>query len=553
MNSSTGFSIDQWLEFGVSGLKKAFDANTGLLCSFRPSLGWCRPYPETSGYVLPTMLHVNNRLFDPELSLIIETIRNRIGEAQCLDGGFTTCDNKETYVFDTLAILDGLDRSGGIPPNIDLLKALEYLENMLTPDGFWNCRRLSDGIAMNTPVEWNSGFTYINIRGLRILQKLGEQMGSDIALRALDWVKRELSRSEWVDNQSNLRLGSFRGCSSIYTHPVGYIIEGLLDAIECFPEESKWLWDTTVRIINGSILPYIKSDGFVPWENRFDGSVSEYAYVCGVAQYASVLAKMYWRNRNPEYFSASKNCLMYVQNVIQATAFQYPEASGLSFQYANKEYQFSEKYGVSQINIWTIKYFIDALLYLFPRFNWHKTSWWYEKNILDAYFSLNSKFPIRIMELGSSSGHLGVLFAQDGTDVILVDRDKISLERAKACYNQCGVVPKTIHMNFLEELPLGKYDIVYNMGVLQTYTYDLAFKIVKDMKTLIYPGGLVIAVIPDTLDTEFRKSPYAGEFFPYSLEEIFKDAGLINIQTYKGYPEQITESYPFLMVVGSTI
>ena len=104
------FSDEKYLKASIDWLLTALSDKGGFLASYSLIKGWEKPYPETTGYIIPTLLNFINSS-DYRKNEVVNAIR-KSGEwlisIQNEDGSFNEVSGIEPIVFDSGQILFGL-------------------------------------------------------------------------------------------------------------------------------------------------------------------------------------------------------------------------------------------------------------------------------------------------------------------------------------------------------------------------------------------------------------------------------------------------------------
>jgi hypothetical protein len=244
--------------------------------------GWLPPYPETSGYTIPTLLRAAARLERPELAVRAIQIADWLLEIQRPDGAFPGDMglHGEPVVFDVGQILLGLVCAWRTTKRDVLLvsarRAAYWLANELEPDGAW-VRHAFLGLpnSYSTRVCWAMAELCIE----------DEQSAVRDAIRsALGWVLRHARADGWVDHMA------FRPGQAPYTHNIAYTLRGLLRCAALLDDElGQACGEVAVagaqrlaelRSPLWPLLPGQLADGFEP--------IANYACLTGDAQLTTV-------------------------------------------------------------------------------------------------------------------------------------------------------------------------------------------------------------------------------------------------------------------------
>ncbi len=102
--------------------------------------GYTAPYPEVTGYLIPSLLKHGARPLAEELArwLCSDQVQNRDGSWCGLDG--------RKHTFDTACIVQGLMAVGGHMENV--VRAMQWLNSMRRDDGFLRKHDRDDGTAL---------------------------------------------------------------------------------------------------------------------------------------------------------------------------------------------------------------------------------------------------------------------------------------------------------------------------------------------------------------------------------------------------------------------
>lgn len=133
---------------------------------------------------------------------------------------------------------------------------------------------------------------------------------------------------------------------------------------------------------------------------------------------------------------------------------------------------------------------------------WDEVAKTYELEINAAEFGLAAeikryiqKYEVlpgsKLVELGSGSGHLSAILAQEGYDVTLLDFSSVALEKAEATFHKLGLKGTFINGDLLGDLSsLGdEYDLAWNSGVMEHFdesNLSRAFQSISKVKAKYY-------------------------------------------------------------------
>jgi prenyltransferase beta subunit len=212
----------QHLKAAMAWLSRAQLSNGGFSASYSWWSGWASPYPETTGYIIQTLLqyaHLDNSHNWNEMAA-------KAGEwllsIQLSDGGFPGGDRtlKRPIVFNTGMILFGLAalHKSMMDDRFKLsgLRALEWLAKNQNSDGSWT-RFSSGGIphAYHSYVAWGILMMSSTIGRLQEYMQMIEQ--------ANNWVISQQDESGWFRHNDLIK-----GLPPL-THNIAYVVHGLLE------------------------------------------------------------------------------------------------------------------------------------------------------------------------------------------------------------------------------------------------------------------------------------------------------------------------------------
>lgn len=216
------------LRLAVRWLARAQDAtgDGGVAGRYRLDAGWSASYPETTGYLVPTLLRSADALDEPEHRRRAGRCVRFLLSVQRPDGSFSGGEvgqgSDEPSAFNTAQILSGLSawaRADGDPDAREAARrAADWLVRAQEDDGTWRAHAFG-----GRPSAYE---VYASCR----LAEYGAGEGTDAhlvaAARHLDWVLGlHDPERPWID-----RMGfpDHHDAGLAVTHTVGYTLAGLL-------------------------------------------------------------------------------------------------------------------------------------------------------------------------------------------------------------------------------------------------------------------------------------------------------------------------------------
>ena len=347
----------------IAWIKRAQDAagNGGVAWGYRArrrvrcaeSTGWVDAYPETTGYIIPTMLRYGDLTGDQDA---IDRARRMLEweiSIQLPDGGFqggvygASPVAASTFVTGQVlfGLISGYSRFGDDRVRTAAIRAGDWLLSCLDETG-----RFARGYSNFA----SGGVKAYEARTGLAIAELGEMLGDqkyrDAASKIADYVLSTQRSNGWFDEND---IASDH--DQPLTHTIGYVLEGLhgigvrLGRHECI--------DAAMRTLS-SIAPLIRADGFLAGRLRPDWAPAvKWACLTGSAQIAGVFIRMYSQTGDPAFLDAGRRLLGFVC----FTQDLRPGVDGLDGAIRGS-YPFSGKYGQWCALNWSAKFFVDSIL-----------------------------------------------------------------------------------------------------------------------------------------------------------------------------------------------
>jgi hypothetical protein len=248
----------------------------GSAHSYHLLLGWRKAYPETTGYLIPTLLDLAERRQDPSLSQLAFSCADWLCTVQLDNGAFPggTTGQTRPSVFNTAQILSGLTRAGYREP---ALRARQWLLDVLEPDGSWRQAAYIPGF---TPAYYTRAVWPV----LQSLEQWPDAGATDAMRKALaHYAGRFLP-------DGTVRDWSFHPGQPAFTHTIAYTLEGFLESAILLGEQ-EILGKT--RYSAAALQAVRQRTG--KWAGRYGpGWQGDYSFLClcGQVQLALLYARL---------------------------------------------------------------------------------------------------------------------------------------------------------------------------------------------------------------------------------------------------------------------
>ena len=235
---SKGLKIgaDEWAlrtDAALAWLRRSIEATggQGSSHSWSPLFGWAKAYPETTGYLIETLLDYTTIKKDESLRKLAFQCANWLVSIQLPDGAFPglLAGNKIPSVFNTAQILFGLAKVAATPPHPfvpapppdtikeALSRALTWLTSVLEPDYSW---RKYAYVADFTPSYYTRAVWGV-LKANEVLQQPDIQEAMRNALHF--YAERFLPNGA-------VRDWGFWPEKPAFTHTIAYTLEGFLES-----------------------------------------------------------------------------------------------------------------------------------------------------------------------------------------------------------------------------------------------------------------------------------------------------------------------------------
>lgn len=323
------------------------DAGIG---SFHLLHGWSSSYPETTGYIIPTLLAAAEHLQWEEPRARALRAADWLLSIQRNDGGWQggrIGEDRESVVFNTAQVIRGLLAAHGATGREDHLAACkragEWILGSQSRDGAWRQKNFLQAARVYD--------TYVSAPMLRLFRITGDDRYKKAAMANLEWVLAQQWANGWFSNADNTEKHNERPI----THTIAYTIDGL---IECAAHvRHDVMMDRAARTANFFLDTFLREG----WLNgRYDGQWrgSESLITTGCAQLAVCWAWLHRINGDAKYAEGLQRMTDLLIAMQQVNYAGPPEAHGA----LTGSFPLWGRYENFAFPNWGTKYFADALL-----------------------------------------------------------------------------------------------------------------------------------------------------------------------------------------------
>ncbi|MBW7907084.1 MAG: hypothetical protein LC135_11940 [Phycisphaerae bacterium] len=276
---------------------------------YRPARGWAPPYPETTGYIIETLIAHADFARRPELIELAlsqaDWIRTLQEDDGALPGGWIAGGRKPPpSIFNTGQMILGLvaagDRSGDAACLESARRAASWLAGQVdSATGTWMAHSYVAGYspAYYTRVAWPV---------LEVWRRTGDSALKSAAVRVLDTI------AGWQQPNGAIRNWEFRPGQPAFTHTMAYTIRGFLESARLLGNEGDRFFDVALRAAD-AVRRRMELRGRLA--GAYDAELrGRYWYTCltGNCQFAIAWMKLGDRTRDARFLSAALKALEFV-------------------------------------------------------------------------------------------------------------------------------------------------------------------------------------------------------------------------------------------------
>jgi hypothetical protein len=323
----------------------------GVARDFSLQKGWATSYPETTGYIIPTMIALARRNKDPLLHARARRMLDWCVAIQFKDGGFQggkiDASPKVPVTFNTGQILIGLAAGAAEYQDAGYLDAMHraagWLRDSLDADGCW--RKYPTPFAKPGEKAYETHVSW----GLFEAERVAPGHGyGDAGLRQVDWAISKQLPNGWFG--SNCLTDPERPL----THTIGYVLRGVLEGHLLSGRADLLQAAVTTGI---SLVEAIGADGHLA--GRLDRNFragGDFVCLTGSVQIAHCLFLLYRLTGQRAFLAAGRRLTAYVRRSVRF------EGDAGMVGGIKGSFPVDGEYGQWQYLNWAAKFCIDANL-----------------------------------------------------------------------------------------------------------------------------------------------------------------------------------------------
>lgn len=355
-NSEAGYLDQDHMVAAARWLEAAQDATPdgGFVGRYRLNIGWTSTYPETTGYIIPTLLALASDLKDERFRERARRAVDFLMGIQLESGAFPGLEIAENRTepspFNTGQILNGLVAWAAATGDDKVLQAArragDWLISIQDDDGAWR-KHYYYGVVPTYSAHVACWLAQLG-------QHTGDRKYLDAASRNIDWVlSHRAPETGWIENMGF--DADHHKARIAHTHTIAYTLWGILYTCEILNRQDgiDAVADAAARIARRLELSRWLP-GMLDW--RWKGA-ADYACLTGNAQMALIWFKLYRLIGGTHFINAAFKAIDLIK---RAQPMDNPNP-GIRGGIAGSDPVWGGYIFVGIPN-WAAKYFIDALL-----------------------------------------------------------------------------------------------------------------------------------------------------------------------------------------------
>ena len=335
------------LDWILKAQKNSASHDGGIARDFSIKNGWATSYPETTGYIIPTMIECGHYFNRDDYIKSSKDALDWCEKIQLESGAFQggRIENDPVPVtFNTGQILIGL--AAGVKEfghyNDAMNRAAQWLVDTQDEDGGW--RKYSTPFAEKGEKAYE---THVSWGLLEAAKVSGNKEYGEAALKNIHWAITKQSENGWFDDCC------LDQPDSPLTHTLGYVTRGILEGYLYSRDEC--LLQSALKLA-GAITTLVDDEGYLPgrWYKDWTPAVS---WVCltGAVQIAHSLLIIYKETGHDKFLNTALKLNKYVRRTVRLSGENEAMVGGI-----RGSYPIDGLYGRYEYLNWAAKFFIDS-------------------------------------------------------------------------------------------------------------------------------------------------------------------------------------------------
>lgn len=342
-------SVDAALAWLCRAQDQSASSDGGVARDFSLINGWATSYPETTGYIIPTMIDEARRRDSAELHSRARRMLDWCVSIQFEDGGFqggkVDATPRVPVTFNTGQILIGLAAGAKEyrdPRYFDAMcRAAVWLRDSLDADGCW--RRHPTPFAAPGEKAYETHVAWGLFEAER--QAPGNRFG-EAGLRQVDWALTKQQANGWFASNC------LSDPTAPLTHTIGYVLRGVIEGFRLARRADLLL--AAQKTADG-LCPTFEADGRLAGRLRSDFQPAvDFVCLTGTVQIAHCLLLLHEETGRQNYLDIARRANCYVRRTIDMDG-PLDRRGGVK-----GSFPIDGSYGRWEYLNWAAKFFIDA-------------------------------------------------------------------------------------------------------------------------------------------------------------------------------------------------
>ena len=312
---------------------------------------WSSSYPETTGYIIPTLIDFGKRYQRPEAIESAVKAADFLLKIQKKSGGWQggrINENKPEIVFNTGQVIRAMVAAYQFSCKRKYLeagvKAGQWLSEIIHPEGFWQTHAL-----MNRARVYE---TFVDVPLLQLYKIAGEDQFRKTATSNLDWVIRDKQlENGWFEDCDN----TVKRNDKPILHTIAYTIDGLIDS-GLILKEDKYIEAAVTGAVK--LRNLFLSKGFLNGRYDRNWTGTEYFLCTGGAQMAIIWLKLFQKYGDDAYLEAARRMIDLLIFIQSRNFSERPDTLGA----VPGSFPIWGRYEPFAFPNWATKFFCDALM-----------------------------------------------------------------------------------------------------------------------------------------------------------------------------------------------
>jgi hypothetical protein len=342
--------IDAGLHWLALAQDRSATADGGVARHYSLVSGWGRSYPETTGYIVPTLLTEQARAHLPDSQARARRMLDWLVSIQMPDGGFQGgmigATPRVSVTFNTGQILIGLAagcRHFGDVYLQPLHRAATFLRDSQDADGCW--RRHATPFAAPGDKVYETHVAWGMFEADRVAPGCGY---GDSGHRQVAWAIGKQQTNGWLADCC------LTDPARPLTHTLGYALRGFVEAQRHRPSDA--VLGAALKLAEALATRGLRQDGFLPGRFAADWQPqASWSCLTGAVQIAASWLDLYEWTGKQTLLDAAKRANAFVRRTISMDPTQQHSYGGVK-----GSYPVDGDYGRFEYLNWAAKFAIDA-------------------------------------------------------------------------------------------------------------------------------------------------------------------------------------------------